>query len=521
MNQQLVAKHLGMVAMLIGVSMAFSLLWTHPSLGGSTTFEWTAFESLLGAIAIALATGGLLLYLGRHATGNVFRREALAVAGLSWCLATVLGAVPYLLSDTCTGPGPAGDSQLRAGVPMTVIDALFESASGFTGTGATVITNLEDEKLVPRAILFWRSETHFLGGLGILVLFVAVLGQGASAKAVMRAEMPGPTKQSDHARIQQAARAFAAIYIGLNALLTVLLILEGMSAFDALCHSFGTIATGGFSTYNDSVGHFQSAAIETTIIVFMAVSCINFALLFAVVLRRAGVLLGDIEFRTYIAILLCASALAIAFGLYHADFAGLGDALRYGTFQVTSILTNTGFATHDSDQWNPFGRGLLFLLMFVGGCTGSTSCSIKVIRYLLLCKGLWRELERAYRPQVVRAVRINREPVDETILEQVFVYFGLVAFICAAAWLGLVLFEPTETWTRDGHSVQEKYVDCASGVAATINGVGPGLGTIGATRNYAHFHAGSKALLACLMLLGRLEMIPILVLLFPRFWKVV
>jgi trk system potassium uptake protein TrkH len=446
----------------------------------------------------------------------MYRREAFAVVGLSWIVATVLGALPFLMSGTCSGPS-ADDG--GSGQRMTVVDAVFESASGFTGAGATVITDLEDPQLVPRSILFWRSETHFLGGLGILVLFVAVLGQGSSAKAVMRAEVPGPTMDSKQPRIQQAARMFAAIYIGLNAMLTTLLLLEGMNLFDALCHSFGTIATGGFSTYNASVGHFDSPVIEATITVFMAVSCINFALLWAVILFRPNTLFKDHEFRAFMAILFGAIALVIAFGLYYNDFNSFVDALRYASFQVTSILTNTGFGTHDFDRWNEFGRGFLLFLMFVGGCAGSTSCSIKVIRHLLLWKGLAREVERAYRPNVFRPVRMDGNPVDSQIIHHVYFYFGLVAFVCGVAWLGLLLFESDEAWTSQGRSVQEKFIDCASAVAATINGVGPGLGVVGATQNYAHLHPISKLICTALMLLGRLEFIPLMVLFLPGFWR--
>jgi trk system potassium uptake protein TrkH len=516
MNYQLVSRHLGQVAMLIGLSMAFSLPWAWPLTGVADQIEWTAILALCGTMGATFAVGGLFLFMGRHAAGHMYRREAFAVVGVSWILATVLGALPFLMSGACSGPAEDGG---ESGQPMTVVDALFESASGFTGAGATVITDLEDPQLVPRAILFWRSETHFLGGLGILVLFVAILGQGSSAKAVMRAEVPGPTMETKQPRIQQAARTFAAIYIGLNALLTSLLLLEGMNLFDALCHSFGTIATGGFSTYNASVGHFDSPVIETTITVFMAVSCINFALLWATILFRPSTLLKDHEFRAYMAILLGSIAVVIAFGLYHNDFNDYVDALRYASFQVTSILTNTGFGTQDFDQWNEFGRAFLLILMFVGGCAGSTSCSIKVIRHLLLWQGLAGEVERAYRPNVVRPVRMDGNPVGSQIIHHVYFYFGLVAFVCFASWIGLLFFEPDAAWASQGRSVHEKFIDCASAVASTVNGVGPGLGVVGPTQNYAHLHPISKLICTALMLLGRLEFIPLLVLFMPRFWR--
>lgn len=516
MYYRTIAKHLGIVTMLIGGSMALSLPWALPVCGVTNEIEWAAIWGLGVTMLMAFVVGGVLLYLGRQAASRFFRREAFAVVGLSWIIATVLGALPFLFSGTCRGPSPVKGG---SGVQLTVADALFESASGFTGAGATVITDLEDPQLVPRAILFWRSETHFLGGLGILVLFVAILGQGSSAKAVMRAEVPGPTMEHSHARIQHAARAFAAIYIGLNVVLTVLLLLEGMTFFDALCHSFGTIATGGFSTYNASVGHFDCPLIEATITVFMAVACINFALLWAFFLLRPATLFKDHEFQAYLAILMGAILLVVAYGLYYQDFTGFWEALRFSSFQVTSILTNTGFGTHDFDQWNEFARALLLFLMFVGGCAGSTSCSIKVIRYLILWKGMAGVLEKAYRPNVVRPIRMDGKPVDAKIVEHVFFYFGLVAVACMVAWLGLLLFEPDEAWTHRGLSPQSKLLDCASAVAATVNGVGPGLGIVGATQNYAHLHPCSKLICTALMLLGRLEFLPLLVLFVPNFWR--
>jgi trk system potassium uptake protein TrkH len=331
--------------------------------------------------------------------------------------------------------------------------------------------------------------------------------------------VPGPNLELSHVRAQHAAMAFAGIYVGLNVVLTSLLMLEGMSLFDALCHSFGTVATGGFSTYNASVGHFQSAAIDYTITLFMALSCVNFTLLLGALMLRPGRLLRDVEVRTYFGILAVSTLAVILFGLGHRDFTSVPDAVRHSLFQVTSILTNTGFGTHDFDRWNQFGRGLLFLLMFVGGCAGSTSCSVKVIRYVIMAKTLGREIERAYHPTVVRPLRIGADCLDRETANHVLFYFGLVLCTFVFAWIALVLFEPDTAWTAAGLSVHEKLLDCASGVGATLNGVGPGLGTIGATRNYAHFHAASKLLLALLMLLGRLEMIPILVLFSPRFWK--
>lgn len=518
MNFRLIAKYLGIVSFMLSISFLASLPWAFPGIGDTPDVEWTSLAGLIITMVTALLIGGLLYLWGRDAPTHLYRQESLAIVGLSWCLASLLGALPFLISGTARGV--ESDSEgTQVAIPMTLADALFESASGFTGCGATVISDLENPELVPRAILFWRSETHFLGGLGIMVLFVAILGQGSTGKAIMRAEVPGPHDQPSHARMQHAALAFTGVYLGLNIILTALLMLEGMTLYDALCHSFGTIATGGYSTYNTSVAHFGSVPIEMTITFFMAISCINFALLYFASLGNFRKLFTDIEVRTYLAILLGSTTLIVIFGLGHQDFATIPEAIRYSIFQVTSIQTNTGFATHDFDQWNQFGRGLLFLLMFVGGCAGSTSCAIKVIRYIILAKTLGRELERAYHPSVVRPIRLGNECLEDGIGRQVLFYFGIVAAIFVVGWLGLVIIEPDSAWTDAGFTIQEKLTDCASAVAATLNGVGPGLGVVGATKNYAHFHWASKYLLTLLMLLGRLEMIPILVLLLPGFWR--
>ena len=490
--------------------MLLSLPWAFPSFGGTKEVETGACMALCLTVVVTLLLGALFAHFGRGSLGALYRREAMAIVGLSWVIATVLGAIPFLLSRV----------QCTADNPMSVADALFESSSGFTGTGATVLTNLEDPEMVPRAILFWRSETHFLGGLGIMVLFVAILGQGSAGKALMMAELPGPEKSSDQSRIQHAAWLFVSIYLLLNIVLTGLLIVEGMSVFDALCHSFGTVATGGFSTYNDSVAHFHSPVIEMTIAVFMVLACTNFALLYALLIWKPGKLLQDVEFRTYLAVLAVATAVIVAFGFRYGDFTDITDATRLSFFQVSSIVTNTGFATQNFDRWNEVSRALLFLLMFSGGCAGSTSCSVKIIRHILFLKIIKLEIEQAWHPTVVRTLRIGGRPVeDPEIRRSVLVYMGLVLIIFITSWMVLNVLEPDETWTDLGHARHEKLMDCASGVAATLNGVGPGLGTFGAIENYYPFQAASKMLFVLLMLLGRLEIYPLLVLLIPSFWR--
>ena len=627
MNFRLLSRLLGIIAFLIGGTMVLSLPWAHPALGcrndiPATRFETTGFFALLVSMVICFGVGGILTWFGRGATGRLFRKEAMAVVGLSWILATLLGAQPFLYSGTYRGPSvrlaglkaaplvqrtsfmrlrstwektdllsagqyqvvatlldagargvsseslaalqmnppatkvlqelsarPEWDSVLSipdelvspvgqgrsAEVPanyrirwikMSVADAIFESQSGFSTTGATVLTDLENPALVPHCILFWRSSTHFLGGLGIVVLFVVILGQGSAGKALMRAEMPGPTKEGSTPRMQHTAWLFAGIYCLLNVILAILLVVTGMTAFDAFCHAFGTLATGGFSTYNTSIGYFQDAVVDYVIILFMVLAGTNFTLLYFLLTGKPGNLIGDIEWRTYMGIITVVSIAVIGFGLFHDDFQQAAEdanatefstALRHGLFQVVAIVTTTGFGTHDFDAWNNFGRGVLFLLMFVGGCAGSTGGGMKVIRHILFVKILRLEVERAYRPNLVRPLRIGGQVVDSVdIQKNILVYFGLILLIFVCSWLFLLTFEPNSTW---GSQPDHKIIDSASGVAAMLHNIGPGLGTIGATQNYGHLSSVSKLLFVFLMMLGRLEIFAILVLFSISFWR--
>ena len=598
--------------------MIFSMPWAFPSVGFHTnrnlqgdSFEARGFTALAISTAVCVLVGLLFLWFGRKATGKLFLKEAMAVVGLSWLLATFLGALPFFLSNTIRGPAvrlfeqdqpplvssgnrwtigyhwqetekisPAefqlistlleynaigldqqslieesklpnapqifeelarrpfwSDVLLAPGeggalqpvdraanfrirwIKMDIADCLFESQSGFSTTGATVISDLEDPHLVPHCILFWRSSTHFLGGLGIIVLFVAILGHGSAGKTLMRAEMPGPTADGSMARMQHTAWTFAAIYVVLNIVLSLVLFFLGMSPMDAICHAFGTMATGGFSTFNASVGAFQSPIIEYVIIAFMGLAGTNFILLYFLMLRQPRRLLVDIEWRTYVCIIIGVTILVVFMGVRNMDagFETSEPAFRHGLFQVVSILTTTGFGTNDFDSWNHFGRGVLFLLMFVGGCAGSTGGGMKVIRHVLFFKILWLEVERAFHPRVVRLLKLGKKPVDDQNLRHsILVYFGLVTVLLISGWLFIITCESNLTW---GPDTENKLIDSASAVAATLNNIGPGLGIVGATQNYGDFSSFSKLLFVLLMMLGRLEIFPVIVLFAPRFWR--
>ncbi len=624
MNIRIVSRQLGLICLLIGGFMLLSLPWAHPSTGirneptiqTTGQFENTAFFALLNSVAISLMVGLILMWVGRDARGRLYRKEAMAVVGLTWVMATVLGAMPYYIAgcirgqalrfdvnnsavlilastkygavwksktlgdvpteligglieagfDGLTAQGLASAvphdarnmtellDELRAKDPdwesalvapgeltewgrnrhyrlrvvaMTFVDSLFESQSGFSTTGATVITDLEDPRLVPHCLLFWRSSTHFLGGLGIIVLFVVVLGQGSVGKALMQAELPGPTQDSAQARMQHAAWLFAATYVALNCLLTVIMRMFGMTWFDALCHAFGTMATGGFSTYNASLGHFDSPGLDYVTVVFMILAGSNFTLLVVWLRGKPLALFRDVEWCAYATIIVVATLLVVSLGLAHDDFGNhltqfstrLSDSFRYGLFQVVSILTTTGFGTHNFDAWNNFSRALLLGLMFIGGCAGSTGGGMKVIRHVLLAKIIQQEVELSFRPTVVRPLRLGGKAIEDPGLRKnILVYFVILVMLFVGAWYFVVLVEPDSTW---GAAADNKLIDSASAVIATLNNIGPGLGTVGVTCNYAHLSAPVKLLLTWLMMLGRVEIFVILCLFVPRFWRTV
>lgn len=535
LNYPLLLRFLGTICLLIGGSMAFSLPFAYPLFAERThlppaaSVETRGMYGLLGSMAVCFAVGLFFRFLGRshRPGGQLFRKEAMAIVGLSWVSATLLGALPYYFSGTET----------VAGQSITFIEAMFESQSGFSTTGATVLTDLETPEMVPHCILFWRSWTHFLGGLGIVVLFVAILGQGSAGKAMMRAEMPGPTKDGSMPRMQHTALVFAAIYVGLNILLTFVYHFEGMSMFDSLCHAFGTMATGGFSTYNRSLGGFDSPLIETTTITFMVLAGTNFTLLYLTLIGGWRKLVNDIEFKVYGGIIAVVTVGVVFFGMQAGDegFDTYGSAIRNGLFQVVTVLTTTGYGTADFDTWNNFGRGILLLLMFVGGCAGSTGGGMKVIRHVLFYKILRLEVERAHRPRVVRPLRVAGQPVDDPQLaHNILLYFCLVLAIFVVSWLALITFEPNSTWgvieTDVAQSsevdkellkgtLDDKLLDSASAVAATLNNIGPGLGVVGPTRNYSGFSQGAKLLFVWLMMLGRVEIFSVLLLFVPSFWR--
>ncbi|MDA0748628.1 MAG: TrkH family potassium uptake protein, partial [bacterium] len=347
MNYRTVFKLVGVLVVVIGLSMSFSLFW-------SLYLGEPDVEAFLLSIGICLVCGGILAGVGARSKAPVLNKEGMAVVGLSWLLAAFFGALPFYFS----------------GATPSFVDAYFEAMSGFTTTGSTILTDIE---VLPKGVLFWRSFTHWLGGMGIVVLFVAILPYLRSGgKQLFRSEVPGPTAETLRPRISETASLLWKIYVGFTVAQTVLLYVQGMTFYDALCHTFGTMATGGFSTKNASVGYYHHVGIDLTIIVFMILAGTNFGLYFRVMRGEWRALTDDPEWRFYIGLIGVAVALITVNLLWVGVYEYAGQALRYASFQVVSVMTTTGYGTADFDGWPPFSKLILVALMFVGGCAGST-----------------------------------------------------------------------------------------------------------------------------------------------------
>ncbi|HSM26771.1 MAG TPA: TrkH family potassium uptake protein, partial [Thioalkalivibrio sp.] len=387
---------------------------------------------------------------------------------------------------------------------ISVTDAVFESMSGLTTTGATVIVGLDD---LPRAILWYRQQLQWLGGLGIIVLAVAILPLlGIGGMQLFRAEMPGPLKDNKLApRIAETARNLWLVYVGLTVACALAYWAAGMDTFDAIAHSFTTVAIGGFSTYDASIGHFDSAAIESVAIIFMLLGGMNFALHFLAVSRaNFRTYLNDEEVRFYLILLGIGSAIAAAYLLYSGVAGGVSDAVRKGIFHAVSIGTTTGYSTTEFYLWPGFLPLMLIFLSFVGGCTASTGGGMKVIRVLLLGKQGLREIQRLIHPHAHIAVKVNGRVMPERVVEAVWGF--MAAYVLAFAIMTLLLM-----------ASGLDQVTSFSAVAATLNNLGPGLGDVGP--NFAGINDFSKWVLVFSMLLGRLEIFTVLVLLSPAFWR--
>lgn len=437
-----------------------------------------------------LVSVGFLLYFPvRNKSNDLRLRDGFVVVVLFWLVLGAAGALPLYLYES---------------LDVSIADALFESISGLTTTGATVLIGLDN---LPHSILFYRQELQWLGGMGIIVLAVAVMPMlGIGGMQLYKAEAPGPVKDNKLTpRIAETAKALWYVYLGLTVACALAYWLAGMNLFDAVAHSFSTVAIGGFSTHDASLGYFNNQAIEMVAIVFMFLGAINFALHFSVMRSKSiRPYFRDSEFRLYASILVIISSLSIYVLYSHSGTHDFSSAFREGLFQAVSIATTSGFVTTDYSNWPVFIPVLLLFASFVGGCAGSTGGGIKVIRLLLLIRQGQREILRLIHPNAQVTVKVGKQPVDNSIIDAVWGFFA--AYVALFVLMMLILmFNGLDQITA------------FSAVAATINNLGPGLGEVSNT--YATLSEFNKLLLCFSMLLGRLEIFTLLVLLTPAFWR--
>lgn len=441
---------------------------------------------LLGSMLITLLVGFVLWRIFR--TREEIRvREGFAVVAFSWVAAALAGSLPYLLAAQGIG----------------ITDAFFEAMSGFTTTGATVMVDIEK---LPHGLLMWRSLTHWLGGMGIIVLSIAVMPiLGVGGMSMYKAEVPGPTPDKLRPRVQQTAKILWGVYALISLVEAVLLYFGGMDVFESITHTFGTMATGGFSTRNASIGHYDSAFIDAVVTVFMFLAGVNFALHYRALQGRLRDYWRDYEFRVFLFIAAGAMTIVTVDNLF-TTYPNFLESLRRSSFQVVSILTTTGYGTADFEQWSAASQFVLLLLMFIGGCAGSTGGGPKVVRLVILVKQAFLELKRLVHPKAVIPLRIGNRAVNPEVSTGVLSFLGLYITIAGLA---------TVVMTLQGMDL----VSGAAAAAACLGNIGPGLGSVGPTDTYAHIPFFGKWFLALLMLLGRLEIYTVLVIFTSTFWK--
>ncbi len=442
--------------------------------------------SLLYSGLITTTTGGVVWLLNRKASRVIGKREGYIIVTVAWVVISLFGTLPYLISGAVT----------------SFTDAYFETISGFTTTGATIMTDIE---IMPKGLLFWRALTHWIGGMGIIVLSVAILPLlGIGGMQLFVAEMPGITPDKLHPRITQTAKRLWVIYLLLTAIETILLMFGGMDLFESLCHSFATMATGGFSTRNASIAAF-SPYIQYVIILFMLMAGTNFTLHYLGLHGRVKEIWKNEEYRYYILFTLLFSIL-LGILLYMEGTLPVEKSIRDAMFQVVSIVTTTGFVTSDYLGWPGQSWIFLFLLMFIGGSAGSTGGGIKIARQILLLKNSVLEFKRMIHPQAVIPVRFNGKAVSPEIIHLVMAFFLFYV---------LTFFAGTFIMTLMGLSF-----DTAIGATiATLGNIGPGIGGVGPIENYAFLPGAAKWLSSFLMLLGRLELFTVIILFSPSFWR--
>ncbi len=461
-----------------------ALLLVFPAIGALIYGEDTLISFALTIAALTLT--GMLCTRKKPKKATIYAKEGYVIVALSWILMSLFGALPFYFS----------------GYIPNFIDAFFETVSGFTTTGSTIINDIE---ALPKSLLFWRSFTHWIGGMGILVFVIAIMPKTEnSSMHVMRAEVPGPTVGKLVSKLRASARILYGIYCVLTAIEIVMLFAGGMPLFDCIVNSFATAGTGGFGILSNSIEGYNSIYAEMVIAVFMLIFGVNFNLYYMILIKQGKQAAKSEELRWYIGIV-AVSVIIIAVSLISTKH-GVADSFRYSFFQVASIITTTGFSTTNFDTWPMIAKFVMVFLMFIGACAGSTGGGIKVSRLIILIKSGLRDIKKAINPRSIETVKVDRRTVEEPVVKSVSVFFATYILIAAASMFVVAI---------DGRD----FTTTSTAVIACIGNIGPGLGAVGPYGNFADFSVLSKLVLCFDMLAGRLELIPMLMIFSPYAWS--
>ncbi len=478
MNRRMVFNTVGRIAQIA------ALLLLIPSVVALIYGEYKSFFAFLVTAAGSFVAGLIILIITRTKNRIIYAREGFAITALAWVIMAAIGSLPFKIS----------------GEIPSYIDAFFETVSGFTTTGASILTDVES---MSRSMLFWRSFTHWIGGMGVLVFVMAIIPNITDRSIhIMRAEMPGPVIGKLVPRVKDTAKILYLIYIVLTLIEVVLLCAGGMSLFESLLHSFGTAGTGGFGIKSDGLASY-SPYCQWVITVFMLIFGVNFNLYYLLLIKRFKTVLRSTELWSYIGIFAVSTALITMNILPIYD--DISTALRDSAFQISSIVTTTGYTTTDFNQWPIFSKGIIFILMFSGACAGSTAGGFKIARSVMLVKNIGREFKKLIHPRSVGTIHFEGKPVEETTISGVSTYFSIY-MMCIFVIFLFISLEPFSLETN------------LTATVSCFNNVGPGLDMVGPTSSYAAYSGFSKLLLSFAMLLGRLEIFPLLIALSPVNW---
>ncbi|NLY71928.1 MAG: TrkH family potassium uptake protein [Clostridiales bacterium] len=480
LNYRLILKIIAVVLVIFGLSMIVPIIIC-------IYYEESTIAFLIPSIVL-IGSGSLILYTNKPRSFDLKIRDGFLIVALCWITASIFGSLPFMIS----------------GVIPNFIDAFFESSSGFTTTGATILSDVES---LPKGILFWRSFTHWLGGMGILLLAIALLPSlGISGQRLVDAEASGPYIDKFTSKMSDSAKLLYFMYIGMTIAETVLLMMGGLSFFDSIIHTFGTVSTGGFSNYNNSIAHFNSTYVELVICFFMIMAGTNFNLYFIALGSKLKNIFRDGEYRAYLTLILVVTIIFTIQLLYFESENSFVESLRHSFFQTVSILTTTGFITKDFNIWPAASKSIIFILMFIGGCSSSASGSVKVVRVLVLLKLIIRGVYKRLHPTAVVPVKLNKKNIPSDSVSSItsFLFLYISLFLISTL---IVCLDQVDLMTA------------ASAAAACLGNIGPGFENVGPESCYGIFSTPIKLYLSFLMIAGRLEIFTLLLLLTPKFWN--